>query len=194
MILYILVDTSGSMEGAKIGALNDLMDNIISELNDIDSSLRSEMKIAVLQFARSVRWMHDEPCLLSNFKWEYLEANGMTSFGKACIELSEHIDRDCSHEDFCTIVISDGCPTDDYEEGLEFLNGNMRFFKSKRYAIALDGADIPSLARFTDDCNNILPLSSLGELFNTILLTIKQTSREDYNTKKVVSDDDDEWS
>lgn len=54
MILYILVDTSGSMEGAKIGALNDLMDNIISELNDIDSSLRSEMKIAVLQFARSV--------------------------------------------------------------------------------------------------------------------------------------------
>ncbi len=41
MILYILVDTSGSMEGAKIGALNDLMDNIISELNDIDSSLRS---------------------------------------------------------------------------------------------------------------------------------------------------------
>ena len=80
------------------------------------------------------------------------------------------------------------------KEALEFLNGNMRFFKSKRYAIALDGADIPSLARFTDDCNNILPLSSLGELFNTILLTIKQTSREDYNTKKVVSDDDDEWS
>ena len=34
MKLYILLDTSGSMEGAKIGALNDAMSNILVTLQE----------------------------------------------------------------------------------------------------------------------------------------------------------------
>ena len=31
MFIYFLVDTSGSMDGAKIGSVNDTMENIVSE-------------------------------------------------------------------------------------------------------------------------------------------------------------------
>lgn len=55
MQLYLLLDTSGSMEGAKIGALNDSMENIIVDLQE-KAVNGTDIKVSVLSFARHINW------------------------------------------------------------------------------------------------------------------------------------------
>ena len=83
MRLYILLDTSGSMDGSKISALNDSMENIIIDLQEKAFNGKN-IDIVVLSFARDVTWMHDKPINILDFNWKPLTASGMTSLGKAC--------------------------------------------------------------------------------------------------------------
>lgn len=53
MRLYILLDTSGSMDGSKISALNDSMENIIIDLQEKAFNGKN-IDIVVLSFARDV--------------------------------------------------------------------------------------------------------------------------------------------
>ena len=77
------MDTSGSMDGAKISALNDSMENIIVDLQE-KASNGNTIKLSVLSFAKNVRWMYETPINILNFNWKPLTASGMTSLGKAC--------------------------------------------------------------------------------------------------------------
>ena len=43
MTLFFLIDTSGSMEGNKIGAVNDAVVNVLPMLNDISEKLVGEV-------------------------------------------------------------------------------------------------------------------------------------------------------
>ena len=58
MKFFILLDTSGSMEGAKIGALNDAMSNILVTLQGaaFDGSV---IELAVLTFGKTAKWMYE---------------------------------------------------------------------------------------------------------------------------------------
>ena len=49
MKLFILLDTSGSMEGAKIGSLNDCMCNIIIDFQE-KAFNKTEIEMSVLSF------------------------------------------------------------------------------------------------------------------------------------------------
>ena len=51
MRLYILLDTSGSMDGSKISALNDSMENIIIDLQEKAFNGKN-IDIVVLSFAK----------------------------------------------------------------------------------------------------------------------------------------------
>ena len=55
MRFYVLLDISGSMAGAKIGALNDAMSNILAELKEISCSSNQLIDIAVLSFGTILR-------------------------------------------------------------------------------------------------------------------------------------------
>ena len=56
MVLFFLIDTSGSMSGAKIGTVNAAIENVIPELKDLsESNADSQVKIAVLQLQRARR-------------------------------------------------------------------------------------------------------------------------------------------
>ena len=58
MTLFYLVDTSGSMAGAKIGALNTAVREtlpIIKEISENNSD--SKIKISVLEFSSGCEWM-----------------------------------------------------------------------------------------------------------------------------------------
>ena len=60
MTLVFVVDTSGSMEGNKIGAVNDAIRNVIPMLKDIsDNNADAEIKIAALDFSSNVKWLYD---------------------------------------------------------------------------------------------------------------------------------------
>lgn len=52
MTLFFLIDTSGSMMGNKIGAVNDAVVNVLPMLDDISkSNPDAEIKVAALEFS-----------------------------------------------------------------------------------------------------------------------------------------------
>ena len=82
MTLIFLVDTSGSMEGEKMGQVNDTIENILPEIGEISSTnADAEIKIAVLEFSSGIEWMYPEPISAEDFTWQNLEAGGLTSMG-----------------------------------------------------------------------------------------------------------------
>ena len=181
MRLYILLDTSGSMDGSKISALNDSMENIIIDLQEKAFNGKN-IDIVVLSFARDVTWMHDKPINILDFNWKPLTASGMTSLGKA------------NNENTAIVLLSDGCPTDDYDEGIMELRNLQTFNDADKFAIALgDNADLQTLIRFVDVQENIFienKADRLIDALNTIMGNITN-----YTSTPLHSDDiDDEWS
>ena len=94
MTLFFLIDTSGSMEGSKIGAVNDAVVNVLPILNDIsETNPDAEIKVAALEFSSGVNWLYDEPKAASDFIWQDVSAGGLTSLGGACAELAAKLSR-----------------------------------------------------------------------------------------------------
>lgn len=195
MNLYILQDTSGSMEGAKIGALNDCMQNILITLQEYAFSGHT-INLDVLSFARSAKWMYDEIKPILAFEWSELKAGGMTSLGNACSLLSQRLRSQQNGEEDLIILISDGCPTDDYQNAIIEIRKNNAFIGSRRYAIAIgEDADIPSLNEFVDDPEKVYSLTTVSELLDTIIGILSANQIPDVHvTSASASDDDDEWS
>ena len=76
MKFFILLDTSGSMEGAKIGALNDAMSNILVTLQGAAFDGK-QIELSVMTFGKTAQWMYDSPKPVMDFGWKELKANGM---------------------------------------------------------------------------------------------------------------------
>ncbi len=71
MTLFFLADTSGSMEGNKIGALNDAIANIIPMISEIsNTNPDAEIKVAALEFSSGTTWLYDEPKNAEDFIWQ----------------------------------------------------------------------------------------------------------------------------
>ena len=189
MLLYFLIDTSGSMDGAKIGSVNDTMENIISELNLYSDN--ESVNINVLSFARKAKWMYKQACSIKDFKWNILTASGMTSLGNACKLLAKNIEKNAGNDEIKILLISDGLPTDDFEDGIEKLNTVLANYNSQRFAIALEGADIPTLTTFTGIKDNVFQLESLDNLMELMLSTLHITYKTTISSDSAI---DDEWS
>lgn len=201
MIFYVLLDTSGSMEGAKIAAVNDAMSNLVSELKQISNLTNLAVDLNVLSFGKQVKWKYDYPVNVEVFAWSPLSAGGMTPLGKACTELNLMLlsDNGRSHEKIYIILLSDGCPTDDYDEGIEALQANPRFTNSNRFAIAIgDNAEIPSLVRFVEYVNHVYIQNNADELLDTLRSITYDLTTNKPNTSSAdndeIEEDDDEWA
>ena len=128
MTLFFVIDTSTSMAGNKIGAVNDAVVNVLPMLNDISASNPdAEIKVAALEFSSGCNWLYSEPKLANEFIWQDVTAGGLTSLGEACTELSNKLSRSgfmkSASGSFAPaiILLSDGGPTDDYRTGLSKL-------------------------------------------------------------------------
>ena len=94
MVLFFLIDKSGSMSGTKIQAVNDAISNVIPIIKEIsDNNADAEIKIASLGFSTDVEWLYSEPKLLEDFVWQDAEASGLTALGAACRELDNKLSR-----------------------------------------------------------------------------------------------------
>ena len=192
MKLYILLDTSGSMEGAKIAALNDCMSNILVELQE-KASNGSDIELSVLSFAKEAKWMYENEININDFDWKELIAGGMTSLGKACRMLSDRLKEECQDQ-MVIVLLSDGCPTDDYDEGISELLSNDSFNKSEKFAIALgDNADVKSLSRFVCDSTRIFLENNADHLLDTFSAILCSSDHSAKIPEKVY-DDGDDWS
>lgn len=197
MNLILLVDISGSMKGFKIGAVNDTMENLIEALRDYSSANAEKVKMSVLLFSKITHWMNHEELDIESFEWREPECTGMTSLGLACRELAKKL-KTAEDELYNIVLLSDGCPTDDYDEGIATLDILPTFVNSHRYAIAIgDNADIPSLIRFTADSDKVFSVSDLNNLL-TILTSVLQVTQPQQPVNigniRVEEDPNDEWA
>ena len=141
--VIVLADVSGSMGvDGKIQALNHAVREMLDAFQD-ESDLRAEIHVAVMTFGGTARThMQLEPA--RDAGWHDLGANGGTPMG-AAFELARELVEDRtiipSRAYRPTIVlVSDGQPTDAWQEPLQALLGSERGGKAFRMALAI-GAD-----------------------------------------------------
>lgn len=185
MVLFFLVDTSGSMEGAKIGTLNQAIEDVIPEIRDISqNNADAEIKIAVLEFSSGAKWVTPFPIPAEDFEWQYLNAVGLTDFGEACKELDEKLSRNTFMSDItgsfapAIFLLSDGAPTDEYKNNLNNLWNNNWFKKAIKVAVAIgEDANKNILAEFTGNIEGVLSVHN-PEALKKIIKFVSVTSSQ----------------
>lgn len=178
MVLFFLVDCSGSMFGSKMGAVNDAIRNVMPMIQSIsDDNADAEIKVAVLRFSTGCEWVYSTPKLAGDFEWIDVEADGVTDFGEACKELNSKLSRSSflhssgGYYAPAFILLSDGSPTDNYEVGLTSLKGNKWFKHGIKTAIAIGAeADNEVLCDFTGNRELVFEVNRIEALKKIIRL------------------------
>lgn len=183
MTLFYLVDTSGSMSGAKIGSVNSAMEEaIIDDLPNISSANDdAEIKVAIMQFSNGCSWITPPsgPLGIGDMIWSDLQADGMTSLGAAFTELDAKLSRNAFLQSQTgayapvIILISDGGPTDEWKEALDRLCKNNWFRHAIKIAIAIgEDADKNVLACFTRNPEAVIEVNDK----HTLKMLIRKVS------------------
>lgn len=154
--VIVLADVSGSMSAnGKIAALNDAIAEMIATFAEEDDS-RAEIHVSVVTFGGAAACVHKVLTPADQVSWEAMSANGRTPMGQAFALAREMIeDKNVipSRAYRPTVVlVSDGVPTDDWEQPLRELLTSERAAKSMRLAMAIgEDADQKTLSAFLDD-------------------------------------------
>lgn len=177
MVLFFLIDKSGSMIGEKIASVNDAIENVLPMVGEIsDNNTDAEIKIAALEFSNSTHWLYDEPKLANEFIWQKVQVAGMTSLGEACIELDKKLSRNGGFMSSpsgsyapVVLLLSDGGPTDNFDAGVKKLWENSWFKNGIRLAISIgNDADDNVLEQFTGSKESIVKVHNLDALKDMI--------------------------
>ena len=172
MTLYYVIDTSGSMQGSKIGQVESALEEVMQTLQEIsDESDDAQIKIAVLEFSTGASWVTPEPVSPEGYRFKTFEACGVTDFGAACKELDKKLSRNEFLQNAAgayppvILLFSDGGPTDNWESGLDALKKNNWFKRSIKIAFAIgDDADKDILARFSGSSETVLDVKNKDQL------------------------------
>lgn len=172
MVLFFVVDTSGSMMGEKIGSVNDAIRETVPDLKDLSSSNPdAAIKIAAMQFDTDVNWLYPQPIDSEDFQWNDLQAGGLTSLGSALKELNQKLSKSQFLQEaagsFAPVIIllSDGGPTDAYKDALEEIKKNNWFKHAIKIAIAIgNDADKNVLTDFTGSSESVVEVHNRAML------------------------------
>ncbi len=146
--LFFLLDSSGSMEGARIQSLNQIVRDLLPELQSFaQSHPECEITLRVIEFNSSARWLvgdHRNAPSLEQFQWHDLQAEGVTAMAQAIALLADGLEdeRLAGKKLFApvAILISDGGstdPTSEMESALQRLNQQKAGRKALRFAIGI---------------------------------------------------------
>lgn len=162
MVLFFVVDTSGSMQGTKIGAVNTAIREVLPELKDAGGS-DIDLKVACLTFSSGCQWMYSTPIASDSFQWTNVDADGVTDLGAACRELNDKLSKNgflkAPSGSVAPVIflLSDGEPTDDFESGINLLQQNNWFKHGIKVAVAIgDDANKDVLAKFTGNIEAVI--------------------------------------
>jgi uncharacterized protein YegL len=197
MTLFFILDTSGSMHGNKIGALNQAISEVMPMLDDISANnADAEINIAALQFSSGCEWIYDQPKPADQFRWIDREAGGLTDLGAAYTELTKKLSRDAfmkaANGSFAPVLLllSDGEPTDDYQSALEKLRQNRWFKSAIKIAIAIGSdANKEVLKEFTGNIEAVIEVRNI-EALKKIIRTVSITASQIGSQSSTVGDKD----
>ena len=161
--VYLLLDTSGSMNGEPIEAVRQGVKALLMELKSDPQALETAY-LSVITFDSVARQVCPLTEIMS-FKEPDLQANGITSLGAALRLLTECINDEVHKAgpdqkgDWKPLVfiLTDGAPTDDWEDAAEELRNS----KPANIIACAAGAqaDTSVLKKIT---NNVLMMNSLS--------------------------------
>ncbi len=123
-----IADCSGSMSiDGKIQALNNAIREALPHMRTVaDENPNAEVLVRALKFSTGAQWHVSQPTPVADFKWVDLQTEGVTDLGRALTMLAEQLrippmtDRALPP---VLVLISDGCPTDDFTKGLASPDG-----------------------------------------------------------------------
>jgi uncharacterized protein YegL len=180
--VYLVLDTSGSMQGEPIEAVRQGMKALLAELRGDPQALETAF-LSVITFNSSAQQVAPLTDLVT-FQEPNIDASGATSFGEALKVLQQCIDREVTKTtaeqkgDWKPLIffMTDGQPTDSWENEADKV-------KQKRVgniiACAAGGnADENVLKRITESVvklNNLQP-DTLKAFFKWVSSSIKTTS------------------
>ena len=183
-VFYVL-DTSKSMEGAPISALNHAMEETTEALKTLaKNNGDAKIKIAVMEFNTGCRWItsNGPEDFEEDFEYEYLEAGGLTDIGSALKELNSKLSRHAFLNSMTgalmpvIIFMTDGYATDDYEEALEEIRQNRWFAHGIKIGIALgDEPDVIMLSSVVGNSEAVIKATDL-ELFKRLMKFVSVTA------------------
>jgi uncharacterized protein YegL len=117
-----------------------------------DENPNAQVLVRAVRFSDGAQWHVSQPTDIADFKWDDLDAGGVTSMGRALTIVADQLkippmtDRALPP---VLVLISDGQPTDDFNAGLQALMNEPWGRKAVRIAIAIgEDADQDVLKRF----------------------------------------------
>lgn len=191
--VILLLDCSGSMSGEKIRNLNEAVRDMLEVFRDTENG-ETEIHVAIITFGAEVN-LYQALTSAAGIVWRDLSAGGGTPLGialqmaKAMIEDKAVVPSRAYRP--TVVLVSDGRPTDSWEEPLQAFISGGRSAKCDRMAMAIGAdADEGVLGRFVDGTANPLfyaeNAKQLRDFFK--LVTMSVTIRTRSQTPNVVPD------
>ena len=150
---FWVCDTSGSMSGAKIQALNVAVREAVPAMRDAaEDNPNAQVMVRALQFSSGAQWVNAAPVKLDDFRWDDLNAGGETQMGRGLAMVADQLKSPPMPQRALppvVVLVSDGQPTDDFNAGLKAFMDEPWGKKAVRIGIAIgEDADLDVLQRF----------------------------------------------
>lgn len=196
--LMFIIDNSGSMDGEKLGAVNNAIRDVMSIMPEVqEDTADAVIKISALKFSDDAEWVYSTPQAVNDFKWKDLSAEGGTNLSGAYDELAKWLCKkekggqmpDIGGVAPILILMTDGMPTSyDWEERLESLKKKGWFRVALKYALAI-GIDTKEamdvLSKFTGNPETVLKVYTAEALRKVIKVIAVTASKVKSNSASV---------
>lgn len=201
--LMFIIDNSGSMEGEKIGAVNNAIRDVASILPEIqEDTSEVDIKVSAMTFSEDVKWIYKEPKGVQDFKWKDVSVEGGTDYSLAFDELGSALRKksngglmpDLGGVAPIIIFMSDGMPTSyDWDVHLEELKKKGWFKVALKYALAIqietkEAMDV--LSAFTGNPETVLKVytaEALRKVIKVIAVTASKVKSSANNVSNNVT-------
>lgn len=196
--LIFVIDNSGSMEGEKIGAVNNAIRDIMTIMPEIqDDTSDAEIKISALTFSDDAKWVYQEPKTVNEFVWKDIRTDGGTDYSLCYDTLAKFLSKrenggkmpDIGGVAPIIIIMSDGLPTSpDWEDHLDQLKKKGWFRVALKYALAIqideqEAMDV--LSKFTGNPETVLKVYTAEALRKVIKVIAVTASKVKSSSSKV---------
>lgn len=197
--LLFVIDNSGSMDGEKMGAVNNAIRDVMTIMPEIqDDTSDAEIKISALVFSDDTKWVYKEPKSVNDFKWNDVSTEAGTDYSKCFDELGKFLRKKESGGQMpdiggvapIIIFMSDGMPTSpDWEQHLNELKKKGWFKVALKYALAIQidtQEAMDTLAKFTGNIETVLKVYT-AEALRKVIKVIAVTASKVKSSSSQVS-------
>lgn len=157
-----IADCSGSMHGERINSLNFAIKEALPAMRDTaKDNPNAQVLCRAISFESNAKWHIATPTPVDDFNWIDLSVGGVTSMGAALKLAAKELTIDKMSERALPpvlVLLSDGEPTDDFQQGLDELMALPWGKKAVRLSIAIgNDANLDVLQQFIGH-NELQPL------------------------------------